>query len=78
MHFMPDPEYLSLVTLFVPVWEGPEPALLYETVMVRGDEGEVVARAATVEAARANHRALLIQLCERYDLPTPPGEGPGP
>ena len=78
MHFLPDPDYLSLVTLFIPVWEGADPPLLYETVLVRVDEGEVVARAATVEAARAHHRTFLTQLCERYDLPTPPEEVPGP
>jgi len=71
MNFLPDPSYISLITLFMPFWAGEGEALLYETVLLAGEQGEIIDRAATLEEAREIHADYLKQLCEQYDMPGP-------
>ncbi|GAA5533926.1 hypothetical protein Dalu01_02334 [Deinococcus aluminii] len=70
-HMVSMPDYLSLLTLFIPFWEGEDPPLLYETILIRGTRGEIVARSATVEEARSTHAREMRQMYESVGLEPP-------
>lgn len=67
----PDPHFVSVITLFIPVWDEPGEPLLYESIVVQGTRGERVARVATVEEAREIHQRLVEEWSQRLGVTLP-------